>query len=79
MIGKPGELDFYPKDALADERIQSFGIIGPADECAERLCEIAELGLANIYIGTRSVGVDLAEENTLRIGREVLGRLRAAA
>jgi 5,10-methylenetetrahydromethanopterin reductase len=77
--GKPGELDFYPSEALEGERIESFGIIGPADECAERLSEIAELGLANIYIGTRSVGVDLAEENTLRIGREVLSRLRTAA
>jgi 5,10-methylenetetrahydromethanopterin reductase len=74
--GRPGELDFYPKDALEDERIDSFGIIGPADECLERLLEILELGLANVYLGTRSVGVDLAEQNTARIGREVLSRIR---
>ena len=73
--GRPGELDFYPKDALADEEIRRFGIIGPAGECAERLQEIVELGLANVYIGTRSVGVDLDEENTLRIGREVLSQI----
>jgi hypothetical protein len=75
---RPGELAFYPKDALDDEVVERFGIIGPAAECAERLEEIVELGLANVYIGTRSVGVDLDEENTLRIGREVLSRLRCA-
>jgi 5,10-methylenetetrahydromethanopterin reductase len=74
--GRPGELDFYPKEALDDERIDSFGIVAPADECVERLLEICDLGLANVYIGTRSVGVDLDEENTLRIGREVLARVR---
>src|SRR3954469_3174563 len=62
--GRPGELAFYPKDALADDDVLRFGIIGSAGECAERLREIADLGLANIYIGTRSVGVDLDEQNT---------------
>jgi 5,10-methylenetetrahydromethanopterin reductase len=74
--GRPGELDFYPQEALDEEEVMRFGIIGAADECVERLEEIVELGLANIYIGTRSVGADLDEENTLRIGREVLSRLR---
>jgi 5,10-methylenetetrahydromethanopterin reductase len=74
--GRPGELDFYPKEALDEEEVTRFGIIGSADECAERLQEIVDLGLRNIYIGTRSVGVDLEEENTLRIGHEVLSRLR---
>jgi len=32
--------------------------------------------LSNIYIGTRSVGIDLEEGNTLRIARELLPRLR---
>lgn len=73
--GRPGELDFYPKDALEAEAVRRFGIIGPAGECAERLQEIVDLGLANVYIGTRSVGVDLDEENTLRIGREVLSQI----
>jgi len=74
--GRPGELDFYPKEALEDERLDSFGIVATADDCVERLLEICDLGLSNVYIGTRSVGVDLAEENTLRIGRDVLGRVR---
>jgi 5,10-methylenetetrahydromethanopterin reductase len=75
--GRPGELDFYPKEALDEEEVMRFGIIGAADECVERLLEIVDLGVRNVYIGTRSVGVDLDEENTLRIGREVLRRLRS--
>jgi 5,10-methylenetetrahydromethanopterin reductase len=74
--GRPGELAFYPTDALAPDEVERFGIIGSADACAERLQPIVDLGLANIYIGTRSVGVDLDEANTLRIGREVLSRVR---
>jgi 5,10-methylenetetrahydromethanopterin reductase len=74
--GRPGELAFYPKDALDEESARRFGIIGPAEHCVERLEEILALGLANVYVGTRSVGVDLDEENALRIGREVLARVR---
>jgi hypothetical protein len=56
--------------------VRRFGIIGPLDECTERLQEIVDLGLANVYIGTRAVGVDLDEENALRIGRELLPLVR---
>jgi 5,10-methylenetetrahydromethanopterin reductase len=74
--GKPGELEFYPKDALPMDRVRDFGVIGTAEECAARLAPIMELGLSNIYIGTRSVGIDLEEDNTRRIARELLPRLR---
>ena len=74
--GRPGELAFYPKDALDEASAERFGIIGSAEHCIERLEEILELGLANVYVGTRSVGVDLDEENALRIAREVLARVR---
>ena len=69
--GAPGEIDFYPLEAGADDLIDQFGIAGPAEYCASA-CEIAALGIARIYIGTRAVGVDLAERNADRIGREVL-------
>jgi 5,10-methylenetetrahydromethanopterin reductase len=75
--GAPGEIDFYPREAGADELIDQFAIAGPADYCAQRLREIAELGIRRIYIGTRAVGVDLAERNADRIGREVLPLVRA--
>lgn len=75
--GVPGEIDFYPREAGADELIDQFAIAGSAEYCAERLREIVDLGIARIYIGTRAVGVDLAERNTDRIGREVLPLVRA--
>jgi 5,10-methylenetetrahydromethanopterin reductase len=74
--GAPGEIEFYPREAGADELIDRFAIAGPAEYCAERLAEIAKLGLSRIYIGTRAVGVDLAEGNAARVGREVLPLLR---
>ena len=74
--GRPGEIDFYPRSAGADDLIDAFAIAGPADYCAARLREIAELGIERIYIGTRAVGVDLDERNAERIGREVLAEAR---
>jgi alkanesulfonate monooxygenase SsuD/methylene tetrahydromethanopterin reductase-like flavin-dependent oxidoreductase (luciferase family) len=75
--GRPGEIDFYPREAGADELIDRFAIAGSAAYCAERLREIAALGIDRIYIGTRAVGVDLDERNADRIGREVLPLVRA--
>ena len=74
--GKPGEIDFYPRSAGADDLIDAFAIAGPAGYCAARLREIAALGIERIYIGTRAVGVDLDERNAERIGREVLVEAR---
>jgi hypothetical protein len=70
--GAPGELEFYPRDAVDAEFIDRFGIVGGAEHCAARLQEILDLGITRVYIGTRGVGIDLEERNTLRIGREVL-------
>jgi len=75
--GAPGEIDFYPREAGADELIDQFAIAGSAEYCAGRLREIVDLGVTRIYIGTRAVGVDLPERNTERIGREVLPLVRA--
>jgi 5,10-methylenetetrahydromethanopterin reductase len=74
--GAPGEIEFYPLEAGSDDLIDQFGIAGTAQYCAERLSEIARLGIVRIYIGTRAVGVDLVERNADRIGREVLPLLR---
>jgi len=57
--------------------VDQFAIAGSAEYCAERLQQIVDLGISRIYIGTRAVGVDLAEQNTERIGREVLPLVRA--
>jgi len=74
--GLPGELDFYPREALDDAFIERFGIVGIAEHCAERLQAILDLGIARVYVGTRGVGIDLEERNTRRIGQEVLALLR---
>jgi 5,10-methylenetetrahydromethanopterin reductase len=74
--GAPGELDFYPRDAIDDAFVDRFGIVGSAEHCAARLREIVDVGISRVYIGTRAVGVDLEERNTLRLGREVLPLLR---
>ena len=76
--GAPGELDFYPRDAMETAFLERFAIIGSATECAERLQQVLDLGISRVYIGTRAVGVDLEERNTERIGREVLPRLTGA-
>jgi 5,10-methylenetetrahydromethanopterin reductase len=76
--GVPGELDFYPRDAVDAAFIDRFGIVGSPEECAERLEQILDLGVTRIYIGTRAVGVDLEERNTARIGAEVLPRITRA-
>jgi 5,10-methylenetetrahydromethanopterin reductase len=75
--GAPGEIDFYPREAGADELIDQFAVAGSAGYCAERLREIADLGISRILIGTRAVGIDLDEANSDRVGREVLPLLRA--
>ena len=72
---RPGELEFYPRDAVDDAFIDRFAIVGDPDHCAERLQGILDLGIRRVYIGTRSVGVDLDERNTELIGREVLPRV----
>jgi 5,10-methylenetetrahydromethanopterin reductase len=74
--GAPGEIEFYPREAGADELIDQFAIAGSAEYCAQRLQKIVDLGIRRIYIGTRAVGVDLAERNAVRIGRDVLPLLR---
>ena len=74
--GSPGEIDFYPLEAGADDLIDQFAIAGSAEQCAERLRQIVDLGISRIYIGTRAVGVDLNERNSDRVGREVLPLLR---
>ena len=35
--GAPGEIEFYPREAGADELIDRFAIAGPPEYCAERL------------------------------------------
>jgi len=74
--GRPGELEFYPRGAVDGDFIDRFGIVGDAEYCARRLQEVLDLGVERIYIVTRGVGADIDEENTRRIGRDVLPVVR---
>lgn len=74
--GRLGELEFYARGAVDADFIDRFGIVGDAEYCARRLQEIVDLGVRRIYIGTRGVGADIDEENTRRIGRDVLPLVR---
>jgi 5,10-methylenetetrahydromethanopterin reductase len=78
--GPPGELDFFRDNkAVDDEFIDRFAIIGSPEHCAARLQALVDLGVSRILIGTRFMGTDVQEENTARIGRDVLPRLRRPA
>lgn len=73
---RANEVDFYPANTIDDEFLQRFGIVGPPEVCAERLAAVVETGIHRVYIGTRAVGIDPAETNSMRIGREVLPLVR---
>ena len=73
---RPNEVDFYPKDTIDDAFLERFAIVGSPQNCAERLIAIAELGISRFFIGTRAVGADPGESNSLRIGSEVLPLVR---
>jgi 5,10-methylenetetrahydromethanopterin reductase len=77
--GRPGEIDFYPREAGADELVDAFAIAGDAAYRARRISEIVRLGIKRLYIGTRSVGVDLDERNAYRIATEVLPLVRSTS
>jgi len=73
---KPGGGGYYPDDALSDAFVDRFGIVGDADYCADRLVEIASLGIHRFYIQTRSTGTDVAERNAARFAAEVIPAVR---
>ena len=75
---RANEVNFYPANTVDDEFLQRFGIVGPPEVCAERLGAVVAAGIHRVYIGTRAVGIDPAETNSMRIGREVLPLVRRA-
>jgi 5,10-methylenetetrahydromethanopterin reductase len=74
--GRPGEIEFYPREAGADDLIDAFAIAGDPEHCARRIRELVSTGISRLYIGTRAVGVDLDERNAYRIATEVLPLVR---
>ena len=65
-------------DALSDEFVQRFGIVGTAEQCTARLRELVELGLERLVVIGPSVGSDRDEalRARARFEAEVLPALR---
>ncbi len=63
---------------LEDEFIDRFAVLGPADEVAERLASLAELGLERLIVVPGSLDADPAavRASNQRFAEEVLPRLR---
>src|SRR5438067_9520130 len=59
--------------ALADDFVDRFGIVGPSEHVAERLVELARLGLDHIVVvgHSRNTPPDVFAESSRRFGSEV--------
>jgi hypothetical protein len=72
----PGELEFYPRDAVdAELSSTAFGIVGSVERCAERVPKILHVDITRVSMG-RGRGHRPDERNALRIGPEVLSQIR---
>jgi 5,10-methylenetetrahydromethanopterin reductase len=67
--------------ALLEHVIDDFGIVGPSEECAMRLRELAALGLRRIVVNAGSRGADasLMLEASQRFAEEVMPLVREGA
>jgi 5,10-methylenetetrahydromethanopterin reductase len=67
-------------DALADDFVERFGIVGPSEVVAERLTQLVGLGLDHIVIvgHSRDTPTDVFNESSRRFGAEVLPAVRRA-
>jgi 5,10-methylenetetrahydromethanopterin reductase len=63
---------------LDDDFVDRFGVVGPSERVAERLCELAELGLDHLIIvgHGRDVPPDVLAGSSRRFGREVIPMLK---
>jgi 5,10-methylenetetrahydromethanopterin reductase len=71
--------DGSPQSAhLTDDFIDRFAVVGPVEECVERLAALAELGVDRFSILPPGFGVDGADDLRARVAAEVLPGVRAA-
>ena len=66
--------------ALADDFVDRFGVVGPSENVAERLVELARLGLDHLVIvgHSRNTPSEVLAESSHRFGLEVIPRVREA-
>jgi 5,10-methylenetetrahydromethanopterin reductase len=69
------------ESALADDFVDRFGIVGPAEHVAERLSELVRLGLDHIVVvgHSRNAPPDVFAESSRRFGMEVIPAVREHA
>jgi 5,10-methylenetetrahydromethanopterin reductase len=67
-------------DALEDDFVDRFGVVGPSELVAERLTDLVRLGLDHIVVvgHGRNTPADVFAESSRRFGREVLPAVRRA-
>jgi 5,10-methylenetetrahydromethanopterin reductase len=66
-------------EALPDDFLRRFCVIGSPDNCAERLCQLVDLGLSHLVIlgGSRDIDVAVRERSDHLMVKEVLPALQA--
>ncbi len=67
-------------DVLTDDFVDRFAVVGPADDCVERLRELISLGLSHLVVvgPSRDVDASAAAGATRALAVEVLPALRQA-
>lgn len=68
-------------ETLPGDFLHQFCVIGPPDECIERLRQLVDLGLSHLVIvgGSRDISVAVRERSDHLVAKEVLPALRALA
>jgi 5,10-methylenetetrahydromethanopterin reductase len=80
-LAKHGDRTGRHARLLSDEFIDDFAIVGPSEECAERLRKLVALGLRRIVVNGGSRGADpiLMLEAAQRFADEVIPQVRDGA
>jgi 5,10-methylenetetrahydromethanopterin reductase len=63
---------------LTDDFIDRFAVVGPADECVDRIVQLARLGVDRFGVLQVGFGAEGADRVRERVAREVLPRVREA-
>jgi 5,10-methylenetetrahydromethanopterin reductase len=69
--GIPKRADFSVADALPDDFVDRFAIVGDPARCAERFDEIIATGIDRLVVISRVPPTDPGEDNAARLAQEV--------
>jgi 5,10-methylenetetrahydromethanopterin reductase len=67
-------------EAIPEDFLRRFCIIGPPEECTRRLCQLIDLGLSHVVVvgGSRDTDAAVRERSDHLVAREVLPAVRDA-